>query len=447
MADYGYITTASSVANELRNLNKDYYGNKIWDSAYANLAISAEQSLGSLQEDYAQAMTEAYSSAFNTKSNIASSNIGQGFKELNIANTQAELEAAFDSYRQNYLSNASTISSNLQENVASIAEQQNTQAENANELLNAPYDYLTYMYENYGDTDLFTNPTWSRYLTTDAEGNTTLKSKEQIMNVGAEGGLYDQYGNLTAEGKDFYDQMLNQIAYEGVTDETGDSAYTSFGNWLSENNSDLFDWATSSAYGYNEAGTNLGLFKNLVGLSSTDEQYRFIENTTGMSSATIDKMFGTYDKKIEKLISDYNIEGTYKGSTTNTKKYISDMSNLLDGMTDNLEDLGVSTDTISELNASIENIKTQMNEVKSTLGWNRFWKDLATTGLGALAGGIVGNIPGAILGGVVALAANSISQQNKRESSKSELVDYSNQLKEQYTKFLASVIAYDQSKK
>ena len=109
---------------------------------------------------------------------------------------------------------------------------------------------------------------WERYITNDPvldaegkeqfdeEGNRIeerrLKTQEEMA---AE--LYDENGNLTLAGLDYFDQLENSLANEG--------GY-SWGQYLLDTNEDLYNWSkTYNPYNYTFEGTNAGSFRTMVG--------------------------------------------------------------------------------------------------------------------------------------------------------------------------------------
>ena len=88
--------------------------------------------------------------------------------------------------------------------------------------------------------------------------------------------------------------MINQLASEGRG--------ISFAQWLAGNDEKLYEWSRSyNPYNYTEAGTNLGSFKTMVGLTSADEKYTFMERFGGLSKSDVNNMYSGFTNKLNEL--------------------------------------------------------------------------------------------------------------------------------------------------
>ena len=303
MAKYGMIFDTSDIKSQLAEANRDYYGRKVWENLYGSIDYAKQRQLGKLQQDYSSAVNEAYASAHLANQNIAASNLGVGYKTAASEANDLALEEAYNTYRQKYLAGVSEVESLSAKQTQNVTNALSEQAKYESEFAEKPYEYLQYLFNKYSEGDranniFYNEELWKRYTNEakDEAGNLTgereLKSWEEIANYGAyedvEGkkqwtGLFDESGNLTIKGADFFDQMINQLAYEGRG--------ISFGNWLAENDEKLYEWSRSyNPYNYTEAGTNLGSFKTMVGLTSADEKYTFMERFGGLSKSDVNNM-------------------------------------------------------------------------------------------------------------------------------------------------------------
>ena len=117
---YGYLQTGNNVAKQLKELNRDYEGRKIWSKMYSNIDSASKSSINAIERDYASDITKAYESAYKNKMLLQSSNLGEGFKSEGIADLA--LSEAYESYRQNYLDKVSTVNQNADQARAKIDE-------------------------------------------------------------------------------------------------------------------------------------------------------------------------------------------------------------------------------------------------------------------------------------------------------------------------------------
>jgi hypothetical protein len=331
---YGYIQTSGNVARQLKDLNKDYYGRKTWEGLYDAVNYQKEKALTELSYDYNEQVAQAYKTAYSQKSAIANSMLGSGFKEQSSSNIDMALQEAFNTYKQSYLNSASKIESTADEAIAGIDKALDTEAQNYVDYQNSAYAYLQYLYDQAypgddakhdADVDLqkmFTeNQEWSKYIVKENVG-----TDNEISRLMTEQELYarnydiDEHGEGTINklGTSFYDQMLNQLSQEG--------GKYSFHNWLSNENSDLYEWSVSTdEYNYTEAGTKMGTFKKMMGLKSTDDEYDFIEKLTGIGKETVENDVRSFVNDISHLV---NNTGKHTDTNTALTAYGSAITNL-----------------------------------------------------------------------------------------------------------------------
>ncbi len=370
MSEYGMIYDTSSIKQQLKEANRDYMGRKTWENLYAGIDIAEKQQIGVLKQDYAKAVSDAYATAYNNKVAVGASNIGQGYKAEAMDDIDIALQEAYDTYRRNYLQGESEIQAASAEAAKNVDKALTEQAEYTKKFADAPYEYLKYLFDKYNegkaeDNIFLTNDLWKRYTyeEKDEEGNLTgerlLKPWEDIAAYGSYDeytdefgnlqkewtGLYDDAGNLTIKGADFYDQMMNDLSQKG--------GY-SFGEWLSNYDEDLYNWSQSyNPYDYTADQRNVGSFRTMVGLTSTDETYSFIERFGGISRKELDSMYSKFSDKAaelnQKVLND-NGRGS-KGILEEYKGLSKDIADLTDklGIKDSIEqEMGMSFDELGD---------------------------------------------------------------------------------------------------
>lgn len=422
MGEYGMITDTSSIKQQLKEANRDYMGRKTWENLYAGIDIAEKQQIGVLKQDYAKAISDAYATAYNNKVAIGASNLGQGYKAEAMDDIDIALQEAYDTYRRNYLQAESEIQTASAEAVENVDNALTEQAENIKKFADAPYEYLKYLFNKYSegnpeDNIFLTNELWKRYTyeEKDEEGNLTgerlLKSWEDIVAYGAYDeytdefgnvqkewtGLYDDAGNLTIKGADFYDQMMNDLAQKG--------GY-SFGEWLSNYDEDLYNWSQSyNPYDYTEDQRNVGSFRTMVGLTSTDQTYSFIERYGGMSRKELDSMYSKFSDKAAELnrkVSEDNGRGS-KGILEEYKSLTNDIADLTDK-------LGIKDDIEKEMGMSFDQLGEHLyNLTESALSNGDIWWQTILGAFGASeilgSGAAVGAMYGAKVGAIGAKTA------------------------------------------
>lgn len=465
MAQYGMIYDTGSIKSQLAEANRDYYGRKTWEDLYGSIDYAKQKQLGQLEQDYSGAMAEAYASAYRANQNIAASNLGQGYKAAAMEETDIALEEAYQAYKQNYLSGVAQIETAAAQQTQKVTDALTEQATNVRDFANTPYQYLQYVFEQYGEGEqseniFYNEEMWKRYTkeVKDEQGNLTgereLKSWEEIADYGAYEeitdefgnvqkqwtGLYDEQGNLTIKGADFFDQMINQLAYEGRG--------ISFGQWLAENNQELYDWSQSyNPYNYTEAGSNLGSFKTMVGLTSTDEKYTFMERFGGLSKSEVDKMYSGFTSKLTELN-----RKVAQSSGRDAKEITTEFTDLTKEIGKLTDQLGITADIEDDLGMSLDDLGKYLanNASAAVSNGDIWWQGILTTGAsigsGALIGAKFGGGWGALAGAIVGTIVGVISGISGSEQTKAQNRALSQASRDAYDELVTTLITYSQNK-
>lgn len=464
MSEYGMIFDTKTIKRQLKDANRDYTGRKTWESLYSAVDLSKQQQLSSLQYDYSKQISDAYATAYETNVGIASSNLGQGYKDAAIADTNAALEEAYNTYRLNYLQGVSEVESTASEMDAKIDYALTEQADYMKQFAKAPYEYLQYLFDTYAEGDdedniFLNNELWKRYANVDDEtGELSLKSWDEIASTGSFDehtdesgnvvkewtGLFDDSGNLTVKGADFYDQMMNY--FDSVKPGQG----LGFGQWLATNKEDLYNWSTSyNPYDYTVGdGTNVGSFRTMVGLTSTDEEYSFIERFGGLTKNEVDTMYSNFTTTLENL--DAKLA---KSSGTDSKSIVKNFKNVTDEIRVLAEDLGISDDIEKEIGMSFDDLATYLAEnakaAKSNgdLWWEGVKLSALETGVGAGVGTKYGGWKGAIIGGITGLITGTASAIAVTESNKKDNKAIAKASRNAYTDLVNTLVNYSYSKR
>ena len=446
------MPTTSDYAAQLKQLNKDYERRRVWSSLYGAVDLSKQRALNSLQYDYNKDVSEAYAAAYNERGAIANSNLGQGYKEAAYGDLDASLNEAFASYKANYLNNKLAIEESAAEATSEIDTALTTQAENIALYQRKPYEYLTSLYERAtgsGDYDLdeklqelfINNPNWSKYITTDDKGNNRLMSEAELYST-----LYDEQGNLTIAGADYYDQMLNSLASEMGSDY-------SFHNWLSTNDEELYNWSqTYNPYNYAPDAfgnnTNLSSVRTMFGLASDDEKYQFIERMGGMSEGQLTSLFDKYTQSAKNFIEEANnASGRY------TKKTVDSISSMVSDVRTMTDNLGITADIEAELGMSFDQLADAMNNYykSSETNWDIWWKNMLDTAVSTYSssavGGQIGAAPGAVVGALFGLVSGVKSGISDTEASKKSNRQLVKQASKQYEDLAVVLANYAQKKR
>lgn len=309
MAIVGFVGNAAAIESQLREENQKYYDKlqssyqgavkdveDYYSPFYQSIGLNAEKSLAANTRSYQQQLVSAYDKFLDNKSSVDRSNLGTGYRNLLYEENKDILNNAFESYKQQYLSQKQSIESSADENINKILTSQQSDistltedylssvsdlneeignyAQNFVNYTDAHYGYLSWLYKK--NKDAFTNPMLARFLNEDGE----LVGTSQIS-----AGIYDDKGNLTEYGKDFFN-FIENAKYGGYT----------FQDYLAENNSKLFEWGVSGgAERFQESIGFNGTYKPTQ-YSLTEDQFNTTYNT---QSTAYNDMIGSRDAALD----------------------------------------------------------------------------------------------------------------------------------------------------
>lgn len=354
------IATENDYKKYLMDADKNYQGQKTWETLFSNVDLSRQKQLAATNYDYGMAMNEAYQQAYLNEQNIRGTSLIGSAKQRLIDENTAALEQAFKTFSQQKAQATANIDANAAALNESLSTMLSERAANFKAYDEAHYAYLERLYDTYGGTELFTDDKYglSMYLTdeigddgkvlTDSDGNPIkrLMTRNELYSVrtdanGENLGFIGSDDGLTIRGYDFYDKMQNWRP-----DSEKFSDYLRFEDFLRETNPELLSWATDvDAYNYTDAGTNTGSFKTAFGLTSTDYDYQFAERLGGLTSGELETKF----QKFKDYAAEYSeiADKTSGGNRVKKNaKIAADTANELKALTD---DLGITDDIEKEL--------------------------------------------------------------------------------------------------
>lgn len=450
MAQSGAIWTSKNVANQLYEQNRDYNNRQTWHTALAENTAQGATALAELERQYNTATNEAYVAYLKNKNALQNSAVaGEGKDEL-LSQNDLALQEAYDSYRNSLTEGSAQIASAVVESETAINEALEEQAQYTADYANLHWDYLEQLFYDYsqGENTIFDSKLWSKYTidepVLDAEGNpmydeqgNPVTEKHIMTRDELASQLYDENGNLTMQGVDFYDQIENAVAQGG----TG----MSWGDYLAENNEDVFNWAMNyNPYNYTFDGTNAGTFRTMVGMASTDNMYSFAERYGGLSEAEINEMYEPFKQHLEELNS---INGA-----KNPDKVIEAISNINDDLWNMAEELGLDAD-MEELGITRQQTEQWLLDVRTgvkskaevaeeyALTVTQFTVGGAAVGAaGGSAFAGVGAGPGALLGAALGFIGGNIAADQSKREAQAHNKKITNQLKTEYMQMLNNTI-------
>ena len=352
----GYIQTSEQAKKFLQGM-RNATGSRSFDSLYAANELAGMKAEQQVEQQYGEQIGQAYKSAMAQRSNILSSNLGTGYKDAMLGDTDQYLSKAYDQYMSKLSQSKQAIASSVSKANESVTDELEKQAANVLEYNKAAPKYADY-YMNWLKNNLseeeysevVNSADWKNYMTADfgddaetqarydeltslEEAGTLspeqetelkqlrasyyrLKSEQELTTpayveeVDPETGetykhwtsIVDDQGNLTEAGINYYDFLENYAA-------TRKDAGPSWEQYLSETNPELLDWAKT--YNPYLAGTKdpfwAGTMRTAHGTMSNDYKYTFLERMGGLSSKQIDTVFGDINKLTNKSIDDINV--------------------------------------------------------------------------------------------------------------------------------------------
>ena len=489
----GYIQTSDQAKKFLQGM-RNATGSRSFDSLYAANELAGMKAEQQVEQQYGEQIGQAYKSAMAQRSNILSSNLGTGYKDAMLGDTDQYLTKAYDQYMSKLSQSKQAIASSVSKANEVVTEELDKTAANVLELNKSysPYSeyYMEWLKNNLSEeeySEVVNSADWKNYMTADfgddaetkarydeltslEEAGTLspeqeaelkalrasyyrLKSEQELTTpayveeVDPETGetykhwtsIVDDQGNLTEAGINYYDFLENYAA-------TRKDAGPSWEQYLSETNPELLDWAKT--YNPYLAGTKdpfwAGTMRTAHGTMSNDYKYTFLERMGGLSSKQIDSVFGDINKLTNKSIDDINVNDV-KGFISQYRK-LAEQAGLEKVDWDALD---------KQADVYLQQIKDYEKEIKSAkigagiggaaialLVIGMAAATIATGGGAAAVLGAAGTAGGA--GGLTSAIMNSVDAINALEDDKKAQEDL---LKKEYLNSLVTMVNEVNAKK
>lgn len=489
----GYIQTSDQAKKFLQGM-RNATGSRSFGSLYAANEIAGARAEQQVEQQYGEQIGQAYKSAMAQRSNILSSNLGTGYKDAMLGDTDQYLSKAYDQYMSKLSQSKQAIASSVSKANESVTDELEKQAANVLEYNKAAPKYADYymnwLKNNLSEeeySEIVNSADWKNYMTADfgddaetqarynelaaleEEGKLSpeqetelkqlrasyyrLKSEQELTTpayveeVDPETGetykhwtsIVDDQGNLTEAGINYYDFLENYAA-------TRKDAGPSWEQYLSETNPELLDWAKT--YNPYLAGTKdpfwAGTMRTAHGTMSNDYKYTFLERMGGLSSKQIDSVFGDINKLTNKSIDDINVNDV-KGFISQYRK-LAEQAGLEKVDWDALD---------KQADVYLQQIKDYEKEIKSAkigagiggaaialLVIGMAAATIATGGGAAAVLGAAGTAGGA--GGLTSAIMNSVDAINALEDDKKAQEDL---LKKEYLNSLVTMVNEVNAKK
>ena len=446
------ITTASGYKKALQESERDIFGNRTWSQQYANIDYARQKAEAAISQQYGEDIAKAYQAATVQRGAIADTALGEGVKGMLQSDISSALSSAYDKYMSNLQTNTATLQSNIEQSYSEIDKMLEERAEKFAEFDPEHYNYLKYVsewLEGPGREDarekFYSNPLWSKFFNIDEQGNATLRSWEDLSRPvydpqsGEYVSFYDNEGNLTRYGKDFY--QLVETYYESQMPVEGETLPPSFASYLYSEKPDLYKWINEdNIYGVAlnsfAENKNLGAFRQMLGIRSDADTYNFLENFGGLTSQEINDTFGEVFGALDKLKAGEDFS-------------VNDLDNIYTKMKEDFKTLGLTGDW-NEADMKLKELKEQLRTAEQTLS-DADASLLATDLLGGLMliAGTILTATGfaaplgayAFIGGTATLAAGNISTGIDADLAKKDIESLKTQFKETYLNALTYAVA------
>lgn len=446
------ITTASGYKKALQESERDIFGNRTWSQQYANIDYARQKAEAAISQQYGEDIAKAYQAATVQRGAIADTALGEGVKGMLQSDISSALSSAYDKYMSNLQTNTATLQSNIEQSYSEIDKMLEERAEKFAEFDPEHYNYLKYVsdwLEEPGREDarekFYSNPLWSKFFNIDEQGNATLRSWEDLSRPvydpqsGEYVSFYDNEGNLTRYGKDFY--QLVETYYESQMPVEGETLPPSFASYLYSEKPDLYKWINEdNIYGVAlnsfAENKNLGAFRQMLGIRSDADTYNFLENFGGLTSQEINDTFGEVFGALDKLKAGEDFS-------------VNDLDNIYTKMKEDFKTLGLTGDW-NEADMKLKELKEQLRTAEQTVS-DADASLLATDLLGGLMliAGTILTATGfaaplgayAFVGGTATLAAGNISTGIDVDLAKKDIESLKTQFKETYLNALTYAVA------
>lgn len=487
----GYIQTSDQAKKFLQDM-RNATGSRSFGSLYAANELAGMKAEQQVEQQYGEQIGQAYKSAMAQRSNILSSNLGTGYKEAMLGDTEQYLTKAYDQYMSKLSQSKQAIASSVSKANEAVTSELEKQAANVLELNKSysPYSeyYMEWIRNNLSEeeySEIVNSPDWKNYMTADfgddaetqarydelvalEEAGTLspeqeaelkqlrasyyrLKSEQELATpayveeVDPETGetykhwtsIVDDQGNLTEAGINYYDFLENYAA-------TRQGKGPSWEQYLSETNPELLDWAKT--YNPYLAGTNdpfwAGTMRTAHGTMSNDYKYTFLERFGGLGQKEVNTVFGDLKTLADKSIDDININ--------DVKSFASKYRKLAEQT--GIE--GVDWEAVEkEIDVKLQNIDELKKEIST--------KNAVAAGTGiALSLVVVGIVASAIVTGGASLAGSataayaagslvsaSVATANEVKSLEGNKKAQEDALKQMYLNSLTSMVSEVNAKK
>jgi hypothetical protein len=233
---------------------------------------------------------------------------------------------------------------------------------------------------------------------------------------------------------------------------TGKEGVSSYQSWLRETNPELYNWSqTYNPYDYNPyidpntgeiKNTNIGSFRTMVGLTSSDQTYSFIERYGGLTEKELNNMFDDFYTDINNI------------STKNFDKASADLDVIVTDIKNLTDKLGMSED-VEKAIGGWDNLKNEIsnyannviNSVSNEDTWAGVTQGLIAGATIGAAGGFIGSGIGLLIGAAGGLIGAAVGAGRTAEKKRAAQDAAIANAKNSYTQAITMLIEYAKSER
>ena len=139
----GYIQTSDQAKKFLQGM-RNATGSRSFDSLYAANELAGMKAEQQVEQQYGEQIGQAYKSAMAQRSNILSSNLGTGYKDAMLGDTDQYLSKAYDQYMSKLSQSKQAIASSVGKANEAVTSELEKQAANVLEYNKAAPKYADY---------------------------------------------------------------------------------------------------------------------------------------------------------------------------------------------------------------------------------------------------------------------------------------------------------------
>ena len=169
----GYIQTSDQAKKFLQDM-RNATGSRSFGSLYAANELAGMKAEQQVEQQYGEQIGQAYKSAMAQRSNILSSNLGTGYKEAMLGDTDQYLSKAYDQYMSKLSQSKQAIASSVSKANEAVTEKLDKTAANVLELNKSysPYSeyYMEWIRNNLSEeeySEIVNSADWKNYMTAD----------------------------------------------------------------------------------------------------------------------------------------------------------------------------------------------------------------------------------------------------------------------------------------